>query len=789
VRRLIGLAVLSAAVLALQVALTRIFSIAQVYHFAFLVISLALLGFGASGSILAIWPRFAEPARWPWYGPLFALTALGGYLTVNHAAFDSYRIALEPGQAVVLVVDLVALALPFLFGGMLVGAMLRAATERSGRTYGASLLGSAAGSVLAPLAIESFGSAPTVLLCAAAGLAAAPLLADRGRIHRMAAAAAGGLALVLVLLAVSPSLFDPVPSPYKRISQIALDPDARIVATRESAAARLNIVESPTIHSAPGLSLTWRQPLPEEAGLVLDGDTLLPVLDARRAPAGLADALPVSVALAARPGGRVVLLGSGGGIDAWAALALGAREVTIVEPNALVLDALGGQLRDRAALADDPRVRLVHDEIRTFAARETGPYDLVELVLADNYRPISAGAFTLSETYALTVEGVRDYLRLAGPNGLLVITRWVQEPPSESARALAIVVEAMGDGPAKAQIVAFRSFQTVTILAAGSPFSTGEVERLLGEIDARRYDLVAAPTIPLRSVNRYAVLPRPRDHELAVQLLDPRTRVATYAASPLDITPSTDDRPFFFQFFRWEQTPAVLESLGRRWQPFGGSGYLVVVGLLAFALVASALLVLAPIALRRSFRGALAAAGAGPAARVVCYATLIGLGFLLVEVALVGRLILLVGAPTLAFATVVGGLLLWSGLGSLASARLPWRAAIGTLVLLLAAAPAVIGGLTPELLALPLAWRVLAVVLLLAPPAFLMGVPFPRLIAALGSQPGLVAWAWAANGSASVVGAIAAPMIALSAGYGWVLWSGAALYLLAAALALRSPRG
>jgi hypothetical protein len=174
---------------------------------------------------------------------------------------------------------------------------------------------------------------------------------------------------------------------------------------------------------------------------------------------------------------------------------------------------------------------------------------------------------------------------------------------------------------------------------------------------------------------------------------------------------------------------------------------------------------------------------------VVCYATLIGLGFLLVEVALVGRLILLVGAPTLAFATVVGGLLLWSGLGSLASARLPWRAAIGTLVLLLAAAPAVIGGLTPELLALPLAWRVLAVVLLLAPPAFLMGVPFPRLIAALGSQPGLVAWAWAANGSASVVGAIAAPMIALSAGYGWVLWAGAALYLLAATLVLRSPRG
>ena len=785
-RRLLGLALLSAAVLGVQVALTRVFAVAQFYHFAFLVISLAVLGFAASGSILAIWPRLGDRRAWPWHALLFALTALTGYLVVDHIAFDSYRIALEPAQLLVLALDLVALALPFLFAGALVAAMLGAETERSGRTYGANLLGSAAGAVLAPIAIGALGSAGTVLACAGVGALAALVLADRPRPR---AAAALGLAVAAGLLVTFPCILGVVPSPYKRISQLALDPEARLVATWESPASRLDIVESPTIHSAPGLSLSYRQALPPETGLVIDGDTLLPVLDARTAPAELADALPISVALGARPSGRVLFLGSGGGIDAWAALALGAREVTVVEPNPLVLRALTGPLRDRAGLAGDPRVALVGEEIRTFAATAAGSYDIVELTLADNYRPISAGAFTLSETYGLTVEAVREYLRLAGPDGLLVITRWLQEPPSESARTLATALEALGDRPARQQIVAFRSFQTITVMVKGSPFSGAETEALLAAIDKGRYDLVLAPVIPPGSVNRYAILPVAADHELAVRLADAPDRAAVYDASPLDITPTTDDRPFFFQFFRWEQTPAVLEGLGRRWQPFGGSGYLVVVALLGFALLASAFAVLLPVALRRSFRATLAAAGAGRALRLVGYVVTIGLGFLFVEVALVGRLILLVGTPTLAFASVVGGLLLWSGLGSLASARIPWRPSLVLLAVLLAWAPFALAALLPPLLGLPLALRIAAVLVVLAPIGFLMGVPFPRLISILGGQPGLVPWAWAANGSASVIGAIAAPMIALSAGYGAVLGAAAALYLLAAALVLMAPPG
>jgi hypothetical protein len=307
--------------------------------------------------------------------------------------------------------------------------MLRAATERSGLVYAANLLGSAAAQS-SPRWLSVPSGAHTIVLCAGAGAAAGLVLADR----RGPNGGCLGLGIAAGLLVASPPSRDR-PLPYKRIAALSLDPATRIVTTSESATSRLDIVEAPSIHSAPGLSLAYRQPLPAEAGLVIDGDTLLAVLDTRNAPAELADALPISVALAARPAGRVLFLGSGGGIDAWAALARGAREVTVVEPNPLVLQALSGPLRERAGLADDRRVRLVEAEIRPSHRLEAAPYDV-----AGSRWPTTTGRSRRSvhafEAYALTVEAVRDDLRLAGPDGLLVITRWLQEPrPSPRGRS------------------------------------------------------------------------------------------------------------------------------------------------------------------------------------------------------------------------------------------------------------------------------------------------------------------------------------------------------------------
>lgn len=783
-----GVAVLSAAILLAEVTLSRVFAIVQFHHFAFLLVTLALLGFGASGSLMAVFPRLSSPRLWPAYALGFAVTSMAGYLLVVWFPFDSYRIAWDGREVWLLAANLLALALPFALAGLLIGGMLRRSPAQAGRIYGANLIGSALGAFGAPLAIVTLGAEHALPVAAALGAAAAVPLAGR---RRRVAIAGGILATLLVALpVVATEAVEPQPSPYKRLSQLRLDPDSRVLATRQDAAARLDIVVSSTIHSAPGLSLSYLGDLPPQVGLVLDGDALLAVPRADAFALDLGRSVPSALAHRIRPEADTLLLGSGGGFPALTALANGATSVTVVEPSRLVVDALSGELREWGGLADDLRVTLVHDDVRAFAAAAEGfaAYDVVELSLTDAYRPVSSGAYSLTETYALTTEAIAAYLDLLGNDGILVVTRWLQTPPSEELRTLGMIAAALGDGssPLTDHVFAFRTFQTATFLVTRTPFTTAETDALLTELERLRYDLVLAPRMPEELVNRFAVTEQPLFHEQAVDLATSSDRDALYTRSPFDITPPTDDRPFFFHFFRWHQTPDVLENLGRRWQPFGGSGYFVLLALLALAAVAALAFVLAPIALARPFRSSLRELGARRASPILAYFTALGLAFLLVEIALVQRAILVLGQPALALATVIGGVLLASGLGSIASSRLPWRASLVAAATLAAVVAMTSTAVAHALLGQPLPVRLIGVTAFIGPLAFFMGVPFARGIAALRAHPAMVPWAWAANGSASVIAGVLAVLLSLSFGIGAVLWVGAGFYAVAL---LTIPRG
>lgn len=783
---LLGMAVLSGATLLLQVALTRILSVAQFYHFAFLVVSLALLGFGASGALLALWPGLRSRRLDPWYALGFSLATVLAYLLVNHQPFDSYSIAWDPSQVVLLVTNLLALATPFLFAGLLIGSLLSASARDAGRIYGANLMGSAAGAILAPVVLSWLAAPQAVIVCALLGSLAAlavamPSVRSAPLVHITGLI---GITASLLLLVAFPAQLEVRTSPYKALSQFRLNPDAEIVRTAENAYSRLDVIRSPTIHSAQGLSLAYLGDLPPQVGLVVDGGAVLPVSRADGTDPELLRSLPSAVAYAIRPAADVLILGSGGGMEVLAALGNTSGHVTVIEPNALVHDALVDDLRAWAGLAEHPRVTLIGDDIRTAVERLDETYDVVVLTLSEGYLPISSGAFTLNEDYRWTVEALASYFDRLDEDGLFVTHRWLQVPPSESLRALGTIVAALGEGDPREQIVAFRSFQHATFIVRPSGHQDAEVDGLLSTIADLRYDLTLAPRMPEDMVNRYARLPTDVYRDTYAELIDAPDRSVVQAAYPFDITPATDDRPFFFHYFRWEQTPGVVENLGSRWQPFGGSGYLVLLALLAFASVAAVAFVLLPVLSRRRFRQALAEVGPARATRVVGYFTLLGLAFLLVEVSLIQQYILLLGQPTLAIATVIGALLLSSGLGSVLSLRLsrrvPWGPGMIALVALLVVHPLLVDVLTPVLLPLPVVLRVLATALLIAPVGFLMGMPFPRGVAALRDAADLVPWAWAANGSASVISAVLAALLALSFGFSVVLLVGGALYLLAA---------
>jgi hypothetical protein len=695
-----------------------------------------------------------------------------------------------------LLANLFCLAVPFTFAGALIGAYLSDPDLPAGRIYGANMIGSAGGAAAAPLLLAGLGGERIIVLCGALAAVSAVLLArDRGSpraaqgkasltpTNRVTVGALSAFALIMGVIGViaPPDAFDIQPSPYKSISQFRRNPDATLESPRYNAYSRLDIVHSSTIHSAPGLSITYFGAIPPEIGLLIDGDNLMPVIQADSAPEAFARSMPASVVFGLYESPDALILGAGGGLDVWVALQNGAGSVVAVEPNGLIADALRGDLRAWSGLAGDPRVDLAHQQIRVYVEQTDRRFDIVQLALTDTYRPVTSGAFTLTENYALTVEAFDAYLDRLADDGLLIVTRWLQNPPSEDLRALGLIVAALdarGLDPAQ-HIVAFRSFQNAVFLVKTTPFASEEVDHILREAERLKYDMTLAPDLPPETINRYAKLDTPVYHDTYLALLNAPDRDAFYDAYDFDVRPPTDNHPFFFHFFRWSQTPSILNNLGRTWQPFGGSGYFVLVALLIFAVGAALAFVVAPIALPSRFRRAIRATPLRLSLRIVVYFGSLGLAFLLIEVATIQQYVLILGQPTLAIATALATLLLFSGVGSAISERLPWSRMLIALAALALIWPWLSDLIAAAALELPLAARLVLSVVSLAPLGLLMGVPFARGLTAIRHAPDLIPWAWAINGGASVAAGVLAGLLALSFGFAWALWIGAALYALA----------
>ena len=797
----LGVFLLSIASLAFQVTLTRVFSVAQWYHFAFMAVSIALLGLGASGSFLSLLPRLVRRASPPLLAGLSALFALGvvaGYLTINYIPFDSYCIAWERVQLLYLALYYLSLTLPSFFSGLVLGILLAAQPELAGRLYSFNMAGSGLGCLAAVAALPLLGGAGTVMLSALLGALAAvafsgswkPRAGTSGFRPSALSALYLLMASALLFLAVHPPPFLEVRlSPYKGLSQALRYPGARIVFSRWNAFSRVDVLESEGVKSAPGLSLAYPEPPPPQLGLFIDGDDLSPIT--RPDDPGFVDYLPVSLPYRLRPGARALIVEPRGGLDVLVALHTGASSVVAVESNPLVVEAVRDAFGEFAGgIYRNERVTVVTENGRSYVRRTGERFDLVQLALADTYRPVTSGAYSLSENYLYTVEAFVDYLAHLSEGGLLVVSRWLQTPPSESLRAGALAVtalERMGAERPERRLVVVRGWRTALLLVKNGDFTAGEIEAVKDFCRKRQFDLVYYPGIREEEANRYNVYQEPCYYRAFQELLF-GDRARFYARYPYDVAPPDDDRPFFFHFFKWSQAPEILQTFGKVWQPFGGSGYFVLVALLILALLASAALILLPLFLRRGGRHV--APSQLSRGRVFVYFALLGFGYLFVEMPLVQRFILFLGHPVYAFAAVLFSLLLFSGLGSRASPRLPLAGVLIVLVGAILLYPLVLPLLFRLLLGQSLGLRLLASVLMLAPLGFLMGVPFPKGVAIVGARaPDLVPWAWGINGCTSVLASIVSVMLAISFGLSWVLVAAGLAYAGGLAAMLPLSRG
>ena len=485
---------------------------------------------------------------------------------------------------------------------------------------------------------------------------------------------------------------------------------------------------------------------------------------------------------------RVLVLGAGGGADVLLARLHRARSVDAVEINPQMAALVGRDFADFAGrLYEAPGVRLHTAEARSFTARTKGRFDLIQVALLDSSSAASAGLHALNESTLYTVEAFQTYLSRLAPGGILAITRWLKVPPRDSLRLFATAIEALARGgvaePGR-HLALIRSWKTSTLLVKNGPLEPADVAAVRRFCRERSFDIAHLPGMTAAEANRYNILERPYLHIGATALLGPEPRrfLDDYI---FDVGPTTDERPYFFQFLKW----GTLVDLLRR--PVGGLrlvewGYLILLAALVQAVPLGAVLVLLPVAALR--RQAAAAPGRG---RVAVYFLALGLAFLFIEIAFIKRFVLFLGHPLYAVALVLASFLAFAGLGSGCAGGLRRRlggfasramglavAAIGVLALVYLAGLPV---LFERLLALPEAARAAATVLLVAPLAFFMGMPFPLGLARLATRaPSLVPWAWGINGCASVVSAILATLLSVHLGFGAVVVLAVALYGLAA---------
>ncbi|RJO68875.1 MAG: hypothetical protein C4523_06740 [Myxococcales bacterium] len=779
----------SAAVLISEIALTRLFSVIFWYHFAFLILSTALLGFAAAGLILrllrarldAVDPDRAAAAAMTISG--VALAAALHLLTVNH--FSPLYIQINLAELWKMLVAVGVLAVPFAAMGAAVLILIQRFPERVGLLYAANLAGSGAGCLAAVGLLDAVGGLTAFVVAAAlmpsfGALIALPRIWGRGR-WRAAAFAALAAAALLASLAASDRLY-PLKSPDRKFVSW-VKPEDRLW-TDWTSLSRVDIYKADWAHAHGfglwGISPTNAFALPERLGVVIDYWAYTTIVKHSLEPGYYTfyNSLPAYLAYRLKLDAKALVIGSGGGMDIQGARFFGAREIDAVEINPSIVKALETKFAQYSG--DVYRLSGVKGHVaegRHFVESSRERYDIIQLSGVDTYSATQAGAFALSENFLYTMEAMKSYYDHLTDDGVLTLTRWwglsKEGLPRFSLRLFVLAFESLAaygiSDPAQ-HILFVRSGEFTVILVKKQPFRPDEIHTIDLEAQARGYKWIFRPDHPQSDPPAFAEYARAAD------------RQAWLDAYPFLVSPPTDDSPFYFEHRKMSHILSFESFIIGFDHGFDGQTVLAI--LLAELLAAAALLLW----LSRRLHG-----GFGRA-RAWLYFAAIGLGFMLVESSLVQRLVLVLGHPVYALSVVMFALLVFSGAGALFSPRLARRFPIAALLGLVAGYwalwAAVSGPVLRSLVSWPDAPRFMAAVALLALPAFLMGLAFPeavRRLSAAGERDLGVYWAW--NGLASVTASVLAVILAISYGFTLVMALAALCYALAAWLLPRlAPR-
>jgi hypothetical protein len=724
-------------------------------HFAILV---ALLGLALGG----IFSYTVAGRKAPLFSSLGRLSLLAAILIIPALAAVLAQGGPSSGSGFALVC--LAACLPFAGAGAIFSLLIAEAIQHADRVYAFALGGAAAGCLLLPPLLKLVGGPDTAIAAAVTFAVAAAIW------QSLAGSASGRAGSVAVALAL--------------VTFLVYNHRLPVLTVRHSKGREMSAAE--IFSKWNGISRVGIEP---DAGgklsIAIDGQLSTPIARFDLANLSERDRRDLTLqgpglAYALRPGAKTLVVGSGGGWDLARALYSGSGDVTAVEPNPIVADTI---MRERyAALSNglylEPEVHVRVEDPRAFLRRDAAKYRVLQITLADSRTP-AAGGLALSRSELYTSDAFRDYLGHLTSGGILSVTRWGFDPPRESLRVISLAIDALtqlGEKDAWRHIVVSRQEVAPgdpaldTVLIARKPFEPADIARAhsvfaTGAQRALYYPGSAIPN-PFRDL---LLSPNPAAFERG------------YA---FDITPVTDDRPFFFYLV---QPRDIVASFGGRAGRETGAAIPLLFGPMGIAVVATTLILLIP---PPPFQTRLAAHSDLRGFQV--YFLFTSAGYTLVASGLIQKLVLFLGHSTYSLTGVIVALLISSGVGSFHGGHFLGQdegrliKALGLIALLATLLALVLSALLPAVGWLPLALRLALAVVLIAPLGFVMGMPLPAGLKRLEAWHGAsVRWACALYAASGVLGSAASLVCGLYLGFAQTAVAGAVCYLGALAIVAR----
>ena len=776
---------LTMAMLSLEVALTRIFSYIMHYHFTYLAISVAMLGFGAAGTYLTIRKKHDEAPNGNEFlgktAALFALATITAIVFIPRIHFYPLDIYFQKDYSnlLSLLVIIVLAGGPFFFGGTCIAYIISNAGKDINRIYFADLAGAAAGCLLVIVLINWIGAVATCFGVATLAL----LTAAMSSVHRCVQYSTG--LLIALVLTIVVSWTEPLPLYVPRHKQM-FGKEHLIERVDWHIITRLDTTRPVEGYYSFGGALSPRyEGEPQKIRTIYqDATALTGIIQPTLTPEETSflgyylQGAPYKV----KPNADALVIGCGGGVDILIALYHGARYVVGVDVNPDMIKLLKRYGEFARGVFKRKDVELVVAEGRHFLSRDRRKYDVIQLSGVDTFAALSTGAYALTENFIYTTEAFEQYFTHLKDDGIVNISRAFFTPPRETLKMIAMwmqVLESLDIENPKQHIMILNGRGQHRMkdedrrgLAAGpwaqtlvkrSPFTPEDVQTLTKWTEWLRFEVIYDP---------YAK----RDSELETLItasFEQRQQIIN--RHKLNISPATDDRPFFFRFHRWNHL--------LRMAPFcrGGAkpplALLILLGSLGIVTILSAGFIIYPLYKHSS------AARPGGRAGIFIYFAALGLAFILIEIALIQKLTVFLGGPAYSMSITLFTILLASGIGSFLSrnwARRPFRLLAVVIPLLIAAVIIellLVNRAIPRLMYLPHLFRALATVAMLGPLAVLMGMPFPAGLRHVDKyRPELNPWAWGINACATVMGAVLCILISSSLGFTTALLIGSAVY-------------